>query len=161
MSTVKDIYSFLDTVAPFSISAPWDNTGLLVGDENKEVKKVMLSLDVTSDVIDEAIKENVDLVITHHPLIFDPVKSVTSDTLLYKAVSSGISFISSHTCLDIAKDGVNDCLANLVGIKNVKSIEEEYYDFLSLNLELNCPQAASILLPNSFLKKKVKKLVIK
>ena len=125
MSTVKDFYSFLDSVAPFSTSAPWDNTGLLVGNENSEVKKVMLSLDVTGDVIDEAIKENVNLVITHHPLIFESVKSVTSDTLLYKAVSSGISFISCHTCLDIAKDGVNDCLANAVGIKNVKSIEEE------------------------------------
>ena len=127
MSTVKDIYSFLDTIAPFSTSAPWDNAGLLVGDENKEVKKVMLSLDVTSDVIDEAIKENVDLVITHHPLIFDPVKSVTADTLLYKAVTSGISFISSHTCLDIAKDGVNDCLAIAIGIKNVKAVEEDEF----------------------------------
>ncbi|MBE6751440.1 MAG: Nif3-like dinuclear metal center hexameric protein [Ruminococcaceae bacterium] len=125
MSTVKDIYSFLDSLAPFSTSAPWDNTGLLVGNENSEVKRVMLSLDVTGDVIDEAKKNNVDLVITHHPLIFEGVKSVTSDTLLYKAVSSGISFISSHTCLDIAKDGVNDCLANAVGLKNITSIEEE------------------------------------
>lgn len=125
MSTVKDICSFLDSFAPFSTSAPWDNTGLSVGDLTKNVKKVMLSLDVTGDVIDEALKENVDLVITHHPLIFDPIKSVTADTLLYKAVSSGISFISSHTCLDIAKDGVNDCFANVVGIKNLKSIEEE------------------------------------
>lgn len=125
MSTVKDIYSFLDSLAPFSTSAPWDNTGLLVGNENSEVKKVMLSLDVTGDVIDEAIKNNVDLVVTHHPLIFEGVKSVTSDTLLYKAVSSRISFISSHTCLDIAKDGVNDCLANAVGLKNITSIEEE------------------------------------
>ena len=112
-------------LAPFSTSAPWDNTGLLVGNENSEVKRVMLSLDVTGDVIDEAKKNNVDLVITHHPLIFEGVKSVTSDTLLYKAVSSGISFISSHTCLDIAKDGVNDCLANAVGLKNITSIEEE------------------------------------
>ncbi len=125
MSTVKDIYSFLDSLAPFSTSAPWDNTGLLVGNEVSEVKKVMLSLDVTGDVIDEAIEENVDLVITHHPLIFEGVKSVTSDTLLYKAVSSGISFISSHTCLDIAKDGVNDCLANAVGLKNIVSVETE------------------------------------
>lgn len=125
MSTVKDIYSFLDSLAPFSTSAPWDNTGLLVGNENSEVKRVMLSLDVTGDLIDEAIKNNVDLVITHHPLIFEGVKSVTSDTLLYKAVSSGISFVSSHTCLDIAKDGVNDCLANAVGLKNITSIEEE------------------------------------
>ena len=127
MSTVKDIYSFLDSFAPFSTSAPWDNVGLLLGDENKEVKKVMLSLDVTKEVIDEALKENVDLVITHHPLVFDPVKSVTADTLLYKAVASGISFISSHTCLDIAKDGVNDCLANAVGIKNVKTVEEDEF----------------------------------
>ena len=125
MSTVKDIYLFLDTLAPFSSAAPWDNTGLLVGNENSEVKKVMLSLDVTGDVIDEAIKNNVDLVITHHPLIFEGVKSVTSNMLLYKAVSSGISFISSHTCLDIAKDGVNVCLANAVGIKNIISVDEE------------------------------------
>ena len=127
MSTVKEIYSFLDNLAPFSSAAPWDNTGLLVGDLSKEVKRVMLSLDVTKEVIDEAIKENVDLVITHHPLIFEGVKSVTSDTLLYKAVSSGISFISSHTCLDIAKDGVNVCLANAVGIKNVVSTEEDEF----------------------------------
>ena len=127
MSTVKDIYSFLDSVAPFSTSAPWDNTGLLVGDFSKEVKKVMLSLDVTGDVIDEAIKNNVDLVVTHHPLIFEGVKSVTADTLLYKAVSSGISFIASHTCLDIAKDGVNYCLANVVGVKNITSFEEDVF----------------------------------
>lgn len=127
MSTVKDIYSFLDKEAPFSTSAPWDNAGLLVGDKDKQVKKVMLSLDVTGDVIDEAKNKNVDLVITHHPLIFDPVKSVTSDTLLYKAVASGVSFISSHTCLDIAKDGVNDCLAKAVGIKNIQSIEEDVF----------------------------------
>ena len=60
MSTVKDVFSFLDSIAPFSFAAPWDNTGLLVGDFSKEVKKVMLSLDVTGDVIDEAIKEAVD-----------------------------------------------------------------------------------------------------
>lgn len=127
MSTVKDIYEFLDKEAPFSTSAPWDNAGLLVGDKDKQVKKVMLSLDVTGDVIDEATKNQVDLIITHHPLIFDPVKSIASDTLLYKAVSSGISFISSHTCLDIAEDGVNDCLAKVVGIKNIQSIEEDVF----------------------------------
>ena len=127
MSTVKDIHSFLDKEAPFSTSAPWDNTGLLVGDKDKQVDKIMLSLDVTGDVIDEATKNQVDLIITHHPLIFDPVKSVTSDTLLYKAVSSGVSFISSHTCLDIAEDGVNDCLAKAVGIKNIQSIEEDVF----------------------------------
>lgn len=151
MPTVKDIYSYLDFIAPFSSAAPWDNTGISVGDVNKSVKKVMLSLDVTGEVIDEAIKENVDVVITHHPMIFNAVKSVTSDTLLYKAISSGITFISSHTCLDIAKDGVNDCLANAIGIKNVVASEEDVFlkigeieektedEFVSLLKEkLNC-----------------------
>ncbi len=127
MPTVKDIYFFLDKIAPFFTSAPWDNSGILVGSEAKEVKKVMLSLDVTSDVVDEAIKENADLVITHHPLIFNSIKSVTADTLLYKAISSGITFVSSHTCLDIAKDGVNECLANAVGIKNIKTVEKDEF----------------------------------
>ncbi len=151
MLTVKDIYSFLDSIAPFSSAAPWDNTGLSVGDINKCVKKVLLSLDVTGEVIDKAIKENVDLVITHHPMIFNEVKSVISDTLLYKAISSGITFISSHTCLDIAKDGVNDCLANAIGIKNIETSEEDIFlkvgeiaektedEFVSLLKEkLNC-----------------------
>jgi dinuclear metal center YbgI/SA1388 family protein len=126
MSTVKDVLSYLNTVAPFSSAAPWDNTGLLVGDENKTVKKALLSLDVTGEVIDEAIKNNADLVITHHPLIFDAVKSVRANTLLYKAVSSGVAFISCHTNLDIADDGVNDCLANTVEIENVTSSEDEF-----------------------------------
>ncbi len=127
MLTVKDIYSFLNSIVPFCSAAPWDNTGISVGDVDKSVKKVMLSLDVTGEVIDEAIKENVDLVITHHPMIFNAVKSVTSDTLLYKAISSGITFISSHTCLDIAKDGVNDCLANAIGIKNIETSEDDVF----------------------------------
>ncbi|MBQ6934913.1 MAG: Nif3-like dinuclear metal center hexameric protein [Clostridia bacterium] len=145
MSTVNDIYLFLNTLAPFSTSAPWDNTGLLVGNKEREVKKVVLSLDVTGDVIDEAVKENADLVITHHPLIFEGVKSVTSDTLLYKAVSSGVSFISSHTCLDIAKDGVNDCLANAVGIKNVTPIEEEPFLKLGETEEITEEEFVSVL----------------
>ena len=71
MSTVKDIYSFLDVVAPFSTSAPWDNTGLLVGDENKEVKKVMLSLDVTKEVIDEAINKIIKIPNNiYNPILF-------------------------------------------------------------------------------------------
>lgn len=125
MSTVKDIYAFLNSIAPFETAAAWDNTGISVGDESKSVKKVMLSLDVTKDVLDEAISKNVDLVVTHHPLVFDPVKSITANTLLYKAVASGITFLSSHTCLDIANDGVNDCLAAAIGLQNVFSLDSD------------------------------------
>lgn len=127
MLKVKDIYSFLNEIAPFSTAAPWDNTGLSVGSSEKSVKKILLSLDATTEVIEEAINKNVDLVITHHPLVFSPVKSIEAESVLYKAVASGITFISSHTCLDIAKDGVNDCLAKTVGIKNISSCEEDEF----------------------------------
>ncbi len=115
---IKDIYNLLDKIAPFSTAAQWDNTGLSVGSLENDVTKIVLSLDVTNDVINRAKSVGAELVITHHPLIFDPVKSVESDTVLYNAVKSGITFISTHTCLDKAENGVNTCLAGAVGIKN-------------------------------------------
>ncbi len=123
---IKAIYDFLDTIAPFSSAAQWDNTGLCVGSLDDEVTKVTLSLDVTNEVINSALNNGSQLVITHHPLIFDGVKEVEKGTVLYNAVKSGITFISSHTCLDKADGGVNDCLARAVGIKNlcVSQMEE-------------------------------------
>ena len=125
---VKDIYDYLDSIAPFDTAAEWDNCGLTIGSFSKEVKKIYLALDVTSEVIENALSFGADLVITHHPLIFAPVSQILSDSLVYKAVASGISFIASHTCLDKADGGVNHCLANKVGIKNLKTTENN--DFL-------------------------------
>jgi dinuclear metal center YbgI/SA1388 family protein len=109
------------------LAEDWDNSGWQINLHHDYTNRVLVALSLTKDVLEQAITNDCDLIVTHHPLIFDPVKSVTSDTLLYKAVSSGISFISSHTCLDIAKDGVNDCLANAVGIKNGKTVEEDEF----------------------------------
>ncbi len=120
---IKEIYDFLNKIAPFETAAQWDNTGLSVGSLGKEVDKVILSLDVTNDVIKRAEETGVQLVLTHHPMIFDGVKIIEEDSLVYKAVKSGITFISSHTCLDKAVGGVNDCLANAVGIKNLRCSE--------------------------------------
>ncbi|MBQ8183501.1 MAG: Nif3-like dinuclear metal center hexameric protein [Clostridia bacterium] len=116
---VKDVYDFLDFIAPFNTAAQWDNCGLSVGSFDSDVSKILVALDVTDEVIDEALKIGAELVVTHHPLIFTPVSQVESKSLLYKAVKSGVNFISSHTCLDSAIGGVNDCLADKAGIKNI------------------------------------------
>ncbi len=125
--TVKDIYNYLNEIAPFETAEEWDNCGLLVGAYEKEVKKIYIALDVTSNVIDDALSFGADLVITHHPMIFNPVSQILCDSIVYKAVASGMSFIASHTCLDKAEGGVNHCLANKVGIKNLKTSENDEF----------------------------------
>lgn len=123
---IKRIYDYLDSVAPFSSAGEWDNCGLIIGDINGEVKKAFIALDVTEGVIKEALEFGAELVITHHPLMFSPVKKIPSDSIVYKAVSSGMTFIASHTCLDIADGGVNDCLAEKAGIKSIVKTEDEF-----------------------------------
>lgn len=133
--TVKEIYEYLDSIAPFDTAEEWDNCGLIVGSYEKEVKKIYIALDVTSEALKEAISFGADLVITHHPLIFAPVSNVLSDSLVYKAVASGMSFIASHTCLDKADGGVNHCLAEAVGIKNLKtSANDEFLKYGEIEL---------------------------
>ena len=124
---IKDIYKFLDEIAPFDTSADFDNCGLSVGSLERKVSKILVALDVTGEVIDEAESMGAELVLTHHPLIFTPVSSVLENSLLYKAVASGITFISSHTCLDKAVGGVNHCLADKVGIMNLTDCPEDEF----------------------------------
>ena len=112
MATVKDIYNYIDSFAPFEKSMEFDNTGILIGDENCEVKTVLVALDITGKVIDEALALNAQLIVTHHPVIFGGMKSVTADTMQYKLIKSGISVISAHTNLDLASPfGVNTVFA--------------------------------------------------
>jgi len=125
--TVKDIYDYLNEIAPFDTAEEWDNCGLNIGSFNKEVKKIYIALDVTNDVLEAATTFGADLVITHHPMIFNPVSQILCDGLVYKAVASGMSFIATHTCLDKAEGGVNHCLAKVVGIKNLKTSETEEF----------------------------------
>ena len=118
---VKDIYDYLNEIAPFDTAEEWDNCGLSVGSFDKEVKKIYIALDVTNDVIKRAEETGAELVLTHHPMIFDGIKSIEEGTVVYNSVKSGKTYISAHTNLDKAVGGVNGCLASSVGIKNIRT----------------------------------------
>ena len=123
MATVKDVYTFIDKIAPFNMQEEWDNSGFLVGDENQVVNKILFALDITTDVVNQAIDFGADLIITHHPLIFKPVSNVLSDTIIYKLIENKISIICAHTNYDKAIDGVNDILCNTIGLNNFEKVE--------------------------------------
>ncbi len=120
----KKIIKLLTELAPEQYAESWDNVGFLVGNDELEINKLMLALDVTEDVVTEAIEKNVDLIITHHPVIFKGLKSVTDSTfkgrMLRKLIKNDINVYSAHTNLDIAFDGLNDYLAKLMGIDNLE-----------------------------------------
>lgn len=127
MSTVKDVLSFLETLAPPSSKMDWDNIGLLCGSENQEVHKILIALDPFASVCKEAFDVGADLIVTHHPLIFGGLQSVTDQTdsgrsILFLA-SHGISAINAHTNLDCAIGGVNDVLAETLGLTDIQIIE--------------------------------------
>lgn len=127
MTNVDSIFKYLNEIAPTRLAESYDNPGLLVGDKNKEVKKALLCLDITSACVIEAKEMDAQLLISHHPVIFSPIKNVLSDGAtapVYKLVKNDISAICMHTNLDRADGGVNDCLCDAVGLKDITKIGE-------------------------------------
>ncbi len=133
MATVKDIYNFIDSFAPFSTQAEWDNSGLLVGNENSTVNKIIFALDVTSDVIEQAKTVGADLIVTHHPVIFKPVSSVLSNSLIYKIIQNNMSIICAHTNYDKAIDGVNDILCKTINADVIEKIDDTFLNIVTYN----------------------------
>ena len=117
MAKVKDFYGYLNSIAPFETQEDWDNSGMLVGDMDAEVKKVAVVLDITHEEIKKAKAIGADLIISHHPVIFNPIKSVKRGSVPYELVASSINALCCHTPLDIADGGTNDSLAKLLGIE--------------------------------------------
>jgi dinuclear metal center YbgI/SA1388 family protein len=116
----------MEKIAPTHLAESWDNVGLLVGDSNAYISKLLLALDATDEVIDEAIKVKANLIITHHPILFKPVKSVTTSTLngrLYKLIQNNISVYAAHTNFDIASGGTSDILAEKLNLKQIDVLE--------------------------------------
>ena len=127
MTKVVDITMEIEKFAPKFLMEDYDNVGLMVGDEHKEVKKVLLSLDCTNDVVKEAINLKCDLIITHHPLIFKKPKNIIKGDLLGNKVialiKEDITLYSCHTNLDSAKNGINETIVNMLGFNSSQIIE--------------------------------------
>jgi len=122
---VKDIASAIKNMIPLELALDWDNVGLLVGDAKKEVKKVLMTIDITKDVIAEAKKLKADMILSYHPVIWDGLKTVTADgpgSIVYELIKSNIAVFSVHTAVDIMFGGVNDGLAEMIGLTNTKPI---------------------------------------
>ena len=125
--TVRELYDFLDKAIPKSLSEEWDNDGLMCSpDSSEDVKRVLLTLDVTEEIVDYAIERSYDLIISHHPLIFRPVSKINENNnvsrKIIKLINNDISVFSFHTRADKVRGGVNDCLAKALGLQNVSPL---------------------------------------
>ena len=124
MNLVSEIYTYIDSFAPFSSQEKWDNSGLLTGSMNKKVSKVLVTLDITNEVADEAAEIGAELIIAHHPVIFKPLYSLSENEPSCKLLKSGISAICVHTPYDVAEGGMSDILMELTGFEKTEGILE-------------------------------------
>jgi len=120
MPTVDEILTVLDGIAPLSTAEEWDNAGFQVGDLEAPVTKALLCLDVTEAALSKALSIGAELIISHHPLLFSPLSELPADHLVYQLAAAGVSNIAMHTNLDKARGGVNDCLANTLGLTDLR-----------------------------------------
>ncbi len=143
MTYIKDIMNFCNTFAPFNTQEEWDNSGLNIGNPDTKIKKVLLSLDITFDTLNEAKEKGVDLIISHHPVIFDAQKSIGFDTVCAKLLQNNISALCLHTNLDKAENiGVNEVLAKTLELQNTELYPDEFLCIGELERKMNCDDFA-------------------
>ncbi len=127
MTKVSDVIKAIERIAPLRFQDEWDNSGLQVGFAGDEVGKVLVCLDITEEIVDEAIAGKCNMIVSHHPLLFHSLKQVSDCTYqqrcVTKAIKEGIAIYSAHTSLDNAPGGVNHKIAELIGLKNPEWIE--------------------------------------
>ncbi len=126
---LKEIIKILEKEYPKNLAYEWDNVGLLAGNENRDIKTVLVTLDITPKVLSEAIENGADLILSHHPLIFSGIKNFREDnpqTKMYAdIIRNNIAVYSAHTNMDTAPRGINHQLATLFSLKNIALLEEE------------------------------------
>ena len=126
---VKDIIRVIEDFAPLSIQEKWDNSGLCIGSEEDSVSSILLGLDCTPELVDEAIACGADMIVTHHPLIFSGLKKITGEDLvsaaIIKAIKAGISIYAAHTNADKVLAGVSGAMAAKLGLKEVRVLDED------------------------------------
>lgn len=125
MTTVNDILAYFETFAPVATAMDFDNCGLLVGDGHAAVRKALLALDITPAVVREAADTGCELIISHHPVIFQPIKRLNTESVPYLLAQHQMAAVCMHTNLDLSESfGVNLCLAASIGVQNVRRAEQ-------------------------------------
>lgn len=138
---IKELLNILNEIAPFKDSESWDNVGLLIGDKSDNVSGIMTTLDVTREVLEEAIENDINTIVAHHPLIFSKIKSITDDVeskLLKDIIKQDINIIALHTNLDVQSNGVSAMIAEALGLMNHKVLIREIDT--TTKLRVNIPE---------------------
>ncbi len=126
--TLSDVCSVLEVLAPPKLAQEWDNVGLLAGDPDSPIRRVLTCIDLTPAVVEEAVRDKTDLVLTYHPPIFRPISSLRSggsgtDAIVFDCIRRGVAIYAVHTALDAADGGTNDVIASLCGIDSTEPLE--------------------------------------
>lgn len=148
------IMQHLNIMYPPKTAESWDNVGLLLGDPNSDIKNILITLDITDEVVNEAIEKKIDLIITHHPIFFNKVSNLVSNAQNNKIINlikHDIAVFSLHTNVDVGVDGMNDWLANKLGLSNIHELCSEYqiniYKLSVLVLKEELEHLKEIILP--------------
>ena len=141
MTTVQQVYEVMQRLAPPELAEHWDNPGLLV-DCGGDVRRVLVTLDITPEVVAEAAAKQCTVIVAHHPVIFDPLRRVTAEDVPAMLLQNGISAICMHTNLDAAPGGVNDVLADLLRIENRRDFADNCGRIGTLNVPTTAQQLA-------------------
>ena len=144
MTKVLDIINFTETFAPLDTQCEWDNSGLLVGNSNTEITKVLVCLDITHAVVKEAKNLGCELIISHHPVIFSPLSHIDTQDICYHLIRENIAALCLHTNLDKAKDtGVNTELAKALSLNNTEFYPDDFLCVGELLKEMSSDEFAS------------------
>ena len=124
---IKEVINVIENLAPISFQESYDNTGMQVGNISREINSILLTLDVTEETINEAVENKIDLIISHHPVIFNGIKKLSgrnaTERIVIKAIKNDIAIYSCHTNIDSAWNGVNIKLAEKFGLQNIKILK--------------------------------------